>query len=105
EIAHGASPNQSCGCAFCGSAPTRTLKLEHTHTNRTTHKACHRCWHLASGFRGQAYRWSRKYYQEWVRRWEESMATYRKERIARQPAQEESVSDDGSIVRSGSGNG
>ncbi len=74
DVAHGDSPSHA-ECAFCGERATRTLDLTLSHTERASHRTCRRCWHLASGYRGQAHGWSREHYAAWVQRWRDTLSS------------------------------
>ena len=73
-ITHGQGANTADSeCAFCRSRATVTLKIAIRKYGRSTQRVCRRCDLLANGYRGQANKWAKASYEEWVDRWRQSM--------------------------------
>lgn len=74
EIAHGLSAsNNDSACAFCRAKATVSLTIAIRKYSRSNQRVCRRCDSLANGYRGQANKWTKKEYEDWVERWRQTM--------------------------------
>lgn len=74
DIAHGQNANNTDSkCAFCRRVAAVNLTIEIQKYSRSTQRVCSRCHSLANGYRGQANKWAKRSYEEWVERWRQTI--------------------------------
>lgn len=79
DVAHGFEiSNNDVTCAFCESKASATLSVAIKRDSRSTQRVCRCSDSLANGFRGQANRWTRQYYDEWVERWRQTIPPHKR---------------------------
>ncbi len=93
-IAHGqTASNIDSECAFCRRKAAVTLTIAIRKYVRSTQRVCRRCDSLANGYRGQANKWPKGGYEEWVKRWRQTIPPLHGAPLPPDAAQQDSRDD------------